>query len=67
MPPTRQDFVKPFEVLPVLPNWYVGDQHGAAVEYRYDTRTCPTYATRREAEKRIGEIMDEEATNEPPS
>ena len=57
---TRPDFVKPFEALPVLPNWYIGDQHGAAVEYRNDTRTCPTYVTRQEAEKRIREIMDEE-------
>lgn len=61
--PIRRDFVKPFEVLPVLPNWYVGDQHGAAVEFdrsRGSWGSCPTYATREEAEERIREIMLEE-------
>jgi hypothetical protein len=60
---TRRDFVKPFEVLPASPNWYVGDQHGAAVEFdpsRGPWGSCPTYATRKEAEERIREITGEE-------
>ena len=59
LPP--QAFAKPFRPIPVSRRFYVGDQHGAAVEFQGVGRdgSCPTYATREEAEMRIREIMDE--------
>jgi hypothetical protein len=59
LPPSA--FAAPFEVLPTTGGFYIGDQNGAAVEWDNAMGKwgdAPTYATREEAEKRIGEIMD---------